>query len=239
MIYRTLALSDHWFPRLLRACRRAVKNFSVPVPRVVAFPLVRIFLALRITYYFIARVFFCEPFFKSYCTKYGRNLHTGVFFHWVQGHGELIVGDDVTIDGKCSFTFAARYSDRPSLTIGDNTIIGYGCTIVIGKQVSIGKHCLIAINTRISDSPGHPADPVARRAGLPPGSEEVKPVIIRDNVWIGERAIIMPGVTIGENSIVATGAVVITDVPPHTLVVGNPARKVPMIHGQSTPVKQS
>ena len=51
-----------------------------------------------------------------------------------------------------------------------------------------------------------------------------KPIIIQDDVWIGRRAIILKGVTIGEGAVVAAGSIVTKDVPPHTLVAGNPAK---------------
>ena len=226
MTYRTLALSDHWFPRLLRRGRHAARNFGVPAPRALSLPLLSVFLAARSIYFFVKRVFFCEPFFKAYCTSYGKNVHTGVFFHWIQGRGELIVGDNVIVDGKSSFSFAVRYSAKPTLTIGDNTGIGHQCIITVGKQITIGRHCRIASEVQIFDAPGHPADPVARQAGAPAAGDEVRPVVIEDNVWIGNRAIIMPGVTIGRDSIVAAGSVVMTDVAPNVLVAGNPARQV-------------
>ena len=72
-------------------------------------------------------------------------------------------------------------------------------------------------------------------AGSPVASEEVKPVTIEDNVWIGKRAIIMPGVTIGQGSIVAGGAVVMVTVPPNTIVAGNPARLLKKLAEESTP----
>lgn len=201
-------------------------GFSVPAPRALLFPLVNTFLGARSVYYFVARVFFCEPFFKAHCTTYGRNVHTGAFFHWIQGRGQLIVGDGVIIDGKCSFTFALRYSAQPTLMIGDNSGIGHDCSFIVGKRITIGRHCRIAGSVQIFDAPGHPADPIWRREGLPAGDDEVRPVVVEDNVWIGNRAIIMPGVTIGRDSIVASGSVVMVDVPQNTLVAGNPARQV-------------
>ncbi len=226
MFYRTLALSNHWFPRSLRRCRRAILDFSLPAPRALTFPFVALFLAIRNTYYFIARVFFCEPLFKFYCTQYGKNLHTGVFRHWVQGRGDLILGDNVTIDGKCSFFFAARYTARPTLTIGDNTIVNHLASFTVGDRISVGRYCKIASGVVILDSPGHPLDPALRMEGNPATKDEVKPVVIEDNVWIGLRAIIMPGVTVGQGSVVAAGSVVMTSVPPNVLVAGNPARQV-------------
>jgi acetyltransferase-like isoleucine patch superfamily enzyme len=225
-LYRTIAVSDHWFPRLLRAGRRFVQNLSMPAPRAVTVPLVSAFLMARSVYYFVARVFFCEPFFKSYCSKYGKNLHTGVFLHWIQGRGVLIVGDNVVVDGKCSFFFAARYSARPTLIIGDNTGIGHNSSFTVGTRIEIGRHCRIATGVAIFDAPGHPLDPAMRLAGNPAAPEDARPVVIEDNVWIGQSVIIMPGVTIGEGSVVAAGSVVTTSVPANILVAGNPARQV-------------
>lgn len=189
-------------------------------------PLLWIVLAIREVYYFLARVFVCEPLFKAYCTKYGRNLHTGVFLHWIQGRGRIVLGDNVRIDGKSSFTFAARYSEHPTLEIGDNSGVGHNSVFVIGKRITIGKHCRLASNVYLFDSPGHPMDAAARMAGLPAAAEDVREIVVGDNVWIGSRAVIFPGVKIGEGSVVATGAVVMSDVPAYTLVAGNPARQV-------------
>jgi acetyltransferase-like isoleucine patch superfamily enzyme len=224
---QTLALSSHWLPRLLRGSRRTMKNIGLPrIPRPLSLSLVSLFLLLRSMYYFVMRVFICEPFFKAHCASYGHNLHTGVFLHWIQGRGEIIAGDNVVVGGKCSIIFAARFSNEPTLRIEDNTLIHHGCSFTIGKKIIIGRYCKIAGEVWIFDSPGHPADPIARMAGLPPPEDMVKPVVIEDNVWIGRRAIILPGVTIGEGSIVAAGAVVTKDVPPNTMVAGNPARQI-------------
>ena len=59
----------------------------------------------------------------------------------------------------------------------------------------------------------------------------MKPVLIGNNVWVGCRAIILKGVTIGEGAVVAAGAVVTKDVPPFTLVAGNPARVIREVKG--------
>lgn len=70
-------------------------------------------------------------------------------------------------------------------------------------------------------TPEHPLDVETRhRKEL----EYALPITIGDNVWIGGNAIVLSGVCIGEGSVVGAGAVVTSDVPPFTLVVGNPAR---------------
>ena len=225
-LYRTLATSDHPAARLARRARWWPSKVSLPAPRVVVVPVVRAFTAARAVWHFGLRVFVCEPFLKAHCAKYGRGLKTGVYLHWIQGRGELVVGDDVLLDGKIGITFAARFVDRPRLEIGSRTGIGHDCRFTVGKLIRIGSNCRIASEVIVFDSHGHPSDPERRRAGLPPDESDIKPVVIGDNVWIGRRAIIFPGVTIGPGSAVSAGAVVTSDIPPDTVVAGNPARRV-------------
>jgi len=225
-LYRFIALSDHWAARLLRKLYRGLFQFSIPAPRIITASVLAIVIVIRSAYYFLRRVFIAEPLFKVYCTRYGKNLHTGIYVHWVQGKGDILVGDNVSIDGKCAFFFAARYSERPRLIIGDNTGIGHSCAFTVGREIVIGKHCRFGSSIAVFDAPGHPADPAARLAGLPSASNEVRPVTIGDNVWVGTGSIIFPGVTIGDGSIVAMGSVVMNNVPPNTMVAGNPARQI-------------
>lgn len=60
------------------------------------------------------------------------------------------------------------------------------------------------------------------------GSDPKKPVIIGDDVWIGTRVIILPGVTVGSHAIIASGAVVTKNVPEWAIVGGNPAKILKM-----------
>jgi acetyltransferase-like isoleucine patch superfamily enzyme/acyl carrier protein len=223
---RKVVTSNHPFFRLLVAAYRGLNSFSLPAPRFLVRPLLLLFLGLRAAYYFFVRVFICQPLFKAYCTSYGRGVRTDVHFPWVQGPGRIIVGDGVCINGKSSFSFGVRYFENPTIRIGDHTHIGHECSFSIGREISIGGHCLIANNVHIFDVPGHPNDPVLRKLGSPAKLEDIRPVHIHDNVWIGRNAVIFPGVTIGENSIVSIGSLVMNDVPPNTIVAGNPARVI-------------
>lgn len=206
-------------------------SVSVPAPRLIVYPGLWLFLFLRNVYYFLARVFFAEPLFKAYCTRYGRNLHTGPHLHWVQGNGDILIGDNVSIDGRCNFFFAASYTERPTLIIGDYTGFGHNCSFVIGKQISIGRHCRFGSGIQMFDSPGHPLDPEKRLAGAPANIQDVRPIQIGDNVWVGSSAVIMPGVSIGDNSVVAQSAVVMSNIPPNVVVAGNPARQIAVLPG--------
>ena len=223
---RALATSSHPVAKAARNLLRAVRNFSLPLPGAIFRPPLLIFLAARSLWYFVLRVFVCEPFFKAYCRRYGRNVHTGVYLHWIQGQGDIILGDDVLLDGKVSIGFAARFTDRPTLEIGSRSGLGHGCSLVIGKRITIGNDCLIGPGVTMRDSSGHSSDPEARKAGEPPAESEVRPVKIFDNVWLGAGSYVGPGVTVGEGSIVAAHAVVLSDVAPYTIVAGNPARKI-------------
>jgi serine acetyltransferase len=223
---RFLARSDQPSARWVRWVVRGCRSFSLPAPKVIVKPLLWCYLVARLLWHTFRRIAIAEPLFKARCTKYGRQLRTGIFVHWIQGDGHIVVGDDVQLDGKCTISFAARYVDRPLLQIGDHTRIAHNCHLTIGKAICIGSHCLVAANVLMFDSSGHATDPELRRQGSPPPDDAVRPITVGDNVWIGTSAIIYPGVTIGEGSIVSAGAVVMADVPPYTVVAGNPARKI-------------
>jgi acetyltransferase-like isoleucine patch superfamily enzyme len=228
-LYRYLATSDRPLPRFVRRLKKWFHTVSVPAPRSVVRPILWAFLAVRSCYHFGMRVFVCEPLFKAYCKQYGRGLRTGNFVHWVSGKGDIILGNNVWLDGKSTINFAARFTDHPTLLIGDNTGIGHGCILTIAKQITIGRNCTLSGCIWIADSNGNNTDPVARGtwlAGQPPPAEEVRPVVIGDNVWIGRESLIFPGVRIGEGSIVSAGSVVRSHVPPFSVVAGNPAKVV-------------
>ncbi len=224
--YRYLATSDTEAAKAVRRLYHKIVGFSLPAPKPVVKPFLVGYLAGREAYYFAKRVFVCQPFFAAYCKKVGKNLRTGEFIHWVQGQGDIILGDNVWLDGQCAISFASTLSERPTLEIGDNTSIGNGTAFAVGKRITIGKHCNISGETAIFDSNGHPSDPVARRNHAPPPTDQVRPVTIGDDVWIGKGCIIFPGVRIGDCAIVSAGSVVRRHVPPYAVVAGNPAQIV-------------
>jgi acetyltransferase-like isoleucine patch superfamily enzyme len=246
---RYLATSGKQVPRAIRWLYRHRNSVSVPAPRIVVKPMLWIYLGLRFAVFFFRRVFIAEPLFKAYCTRYGRNLRTGIFIHWIMGKGEIIIGDDVLIDGKCSFAFASRFVDRPVLEIGSGSVISHGCSLTVGKRIAIGRNCGITGGCSIMDTSGHPVGGASRVVDqtqhnwAPPSSDDVQEVSIGDNVWVGQRSIIFPGVTIGEGSIISAGSVVrIKVIPPYSLVAGNPAKVIcrlpdaPNVEGAAAPI---
>jgi acetyltransferase-like isoleucine patch superfamily enzyme len=163
--------------------------------------------------------------FRARCEHVGRRLALEQGIPEVTGSLAIVLGDDVRIDGINSFSAAKMY-DAPVLRIGNRSYVGYGVGISVCREVSIGDDVLIAARVSIMGHDGHPVDPIKRRDQSPVVPEDRASIVIDDDVWIGEAAIILKGVKIGRGAVIAAGAVVTKDVPPFTVVAGNPARTV-------------
>lgn len=111
-----------------------------------------------------------------------------------------------------------------NLFLGKNFYANFDCVMLDVCPIRIGDNCMLAPGVHIYTAT-HPLDAAERNSGLEFG----KPVTIGDNVWIGGRAVINPGVTIGDNAVIASGAVVVKDVPANAVVGGNPARIIKML----------
>lgn len=111
----------------------------------------------------------------------------------------------------------------PELIIGDNVMLNPFCHIECINKIVIGNNVLVGSHVLITD---HSHGKLEMR-DIPFTSRQLVtkgPVIIEDNVWIGEHACIMPGVTIGKGSIIGANAVVTRDIPPYSVAGGVPAR---------------
>jgi acetyltransferase-like isoleucine patch superfamily enzyme len=110
------------------------------------------------------------------------------------------------------------------VTIGNHTRIGLHNTII--GPATIGNHVNLAQGITVTALNHNFSDPVRR---IDEQGVSTMPVTIGNDIWIGANAVILPGVTIGDHSVVAAGAVVTKDVPPHSLVVGVPAKIIKQI----------
>lgn len=122
-------------------------------------------------------------------------------------------GDNIYIEPtlRCDYGY--------NLHVGENFYANFDCVFLDVCEIRIGDHCFIAPGVHIYTAT-HPINPYERISGIEYG----KPVTIGDNVWIGGRAVINPGITIGNNVVIASGAVVTKDVPDNVVVGGNPAK---------------
>lgn len=152
---------------------------------------------------------------------------------------EIVGGDSITIDkgtviGKGSIITAWKtYKGQhftPIIKIGEKCFIGEHVHITSCRMIEIGDNVLTGRYVYISDN-SH-GEITKESLVLPPTTRPLYikgPVRIGNNVWIGERACILSGVTIGEGAVVAANAVVTHDVPPYTLVGGVPAKIIKIV----------
>lgn len=121
-------------------------------------------------------------------------------------------GKNVNIEKNANFT--------PALSIGDNSGVGINCEmngkVIIGNDVMMGPEVVVYTTRHNFDR--------CDISMIEQGMKEPLPVTIGNDVWIGRRVIILPGVTIGDGCVIGAGAVVANDIPPYSVVGGVPAR---------------
>lgn len=178
------------------------------------------------------KIIFDEPIFRYRCNTVGKNFLLSFKAPVTSPNINIHIGDNCSICGYSTFS-AAAINDNPTLVIGNNTTLAYQVTISVGERVEIGDNCLIADRVFIADNNGHPIDPERRRLRRKVSLEEIRPVKIGNNVWLGYQSVVLKGVTIGDNSIVGANSVVTKDVPPNSVVVGNPAVILRTIKGNA------
>jgi len=153
--------------------------------------------------------------------------------HSRRERGAIRIGDCGVVRGELLV-----FPHGGSIRIGDWVYVGPGSKIWSSSEggIVIGNRVLISHNVNIHDTDAHPIDAKRRfdqtgailTTGHPPQIEGIiaRPVVIGDDAWIGFNASILKGVTIGEGAVVGACSVVTRDVPPYSIVVGNPARIV-------------
>jgi acetyltransferase-like isoleucine patch superfamily enzyme len=144
-------------------------------------------------------------------------------FAWTGFNLNLMHNAKIILNGDSQIGFGSALSiDKNGIfEIGDQSYISAGATIRVAQRISIGNYCAISWNVTIMDSDFHRYQQADGTL-----SKSTREVIIGNNVWIGNNVIILKGVHIGNNAIIAAGSVVTKDVPPSTIVGGNPAQTI-------------
>lgn len=170
--------------------------------------------------------------------KIGRNLHTLTLncFNAEHPNASIEIGDNFL-----SYYNVKLYAwGNGKIKVGNNCIFTSGTRIDSRSSIIIGNNVLC--NSRIQDFEAHSTNPEERAHEMEycinnlwpkfsrnnfdeyPIKFDAKPIVIEDNTWLALNSLILRGVTIGYGSVVAAGAVVTKDVPPFSIVAGNPAR---------------
>lgn len=161
-----------------------------------------------------------------------KSVSDDVFFPYMDydiGGAKYMCLGGVKFGSRLRMVAIDRYGkDRftPNLTVGDDVCIINDVHIYCIESIEIGNGTLIASGTLITDH--FHGDISLADVGVPPGKRPLssKPVKIGRNVWIGERACILPGVTLGDNVIVGSNAVVTHSFPDNAVIAGCPAKVI-------------
>lgn len=162
--------------------------------------------------------------------KVGKNFQVGLNTRFIMPN-HIFLGNNVKIGQRCiiecwtNYPAGANFKMTPRLLIGDNSALGDESHISCARELIIGNNVLMGRKIFITDNNHGSSD--RKNLDIPPFSRQLVsngPVIIEDNVWVGEKVSILPNVHIGRGAIVAANAVVTKDVPPYSIVGGCPAK---------------
>lgn len=159
---------------------------------------------------------------KKYYKFLGMQINDGVVLGKIKCKwpGKISVGNESVIEDDVVFKTPQPFAETNFVKIGERVFIGHGCDFNITLGLTIGDDCLIAANSTFVDA-GREMSP-----DLPINQQPVihKPIILKNDVWIGAHSIILQGVTIGEGSIVGAGSLVNKSIPDYQIWAGTPAR---------------
>lgn len=198
---------------------------------------------------------------------FGVNIGIALSYRWRRvcsvfvasrlGHtsGHVYLGKDCVIKGHRHIHLEGRFvalarnrieaidrhgSQRftPRVQIGDGVSMEYDCHIGCVNEVRIGARVLIASRVYVADHTHGGTD--AEDLMIAPNARPIiskGPVIIEDDVWLGEGVSVMPGVRIGRSSVIGANAVVTRDIPPFSVAVGVPARIIKTLKPEAQPAR--
>jgi acetyltransferase-like isoleucine patch superfamily enzyme len=176
-------------------------------------------------------------YLKLWGVKFGKNLKVyGMPIIRKNKRAKIVIGNNVTLTSKSTVNTVGITNpcilvcngERAEIIIGDDTGLS-GIVINARRSIKIGNRVLIGGNVRIFD---HDFHPINYRNRSESSHIKTKPIIIKDDVFIGTNTIILKGVEIGRGAVIGAGSVVTKSIPSFEIWSGNPAVKIGEIHGK-------
>lgn len=179
---------------------------------------------------------FTPPYFNKIYTIYTKNRFKSIGwatsferFSLLQGENYITIGSNVWIGEGCYLTAWSSYRGQhfsPEIIISDRVTIGPHAHITAINRITIGKGVLTGKYITITDNSHGKSESIDDLMELPIERPLYSkgPVVIEDNVWIGDKVVVLPNVRIGKGSVIGANSVVTKDIPPYCVVAGNPAK---------------
>lgn len=174
-----------------------------------------------------------DGFYNNWIQKEFSNIGKGVYIgrlKLLEGAQYIHVDNAVSIGEGCTLTAWDNYMGNqfsPNITFEEGVIIGPNAHITACNNIHIGTGTLTGKYVTITDN-SHGISNIDDLKNIPVCRKLFSkgPVIIGKNVWIGDKATILPGVTIGDGAIIGANTVVTKDIPPYSIAGGNPAKVI-------------
>jgi acetyltransferase-like isoleucine patch superfamily enzyme len=190
-------------------------------------------LSIKINFIFYNTMFILKSKIFSIEIGKGNKVVGNVYFGRRPGSIIQIGGNFNSVNNyKISFfnyapcTRFKTFSSKSKIIIGNNVHVNSSSILCNSTMIVIGDNTLIAPNCILSDSNFHNISAVKRHGRC---DKSDKPIIIKENVWIGMNTIVLKGVVIGKNSVISANSLVIADVKPNSMYAGNPAKFIKKI----------
>ena len=195
---------------------------------------------LLLFYFGLFLSYLCPSYIIIFSTKIRNHIYSGFksrkfkkfgkhsLFHYpvfIKGEQSISIGQKATILEKCKITAWEKYNGyifKPEIIIGDNVFMSNNCHITAINSIYIGNNVVFGNNITIADNSHGKVDfenmktPPLKRKLYSKGK-----IIIKENVWIGDKTTILGNVTIGEGAVIGANSVISKDIPAYSVVVGN------------------
>ena len=152
-----------------------------------------------------------------YFKAHGPNIRLGNSVH--------VIG---AVDRRVSLTVWAYEGGVGSINIGEYALLCPGVRIDSACRVTVGRNSMLAASCYLTDADWHDLYDRTRPIG------QSAPILLEDNVWLGDGTTVCKGVTIGRNSVIGAGSVVATNIPANVIAAGNPASVIRPLDGDRT-----